>query len=222
LNLVKLTRFSAPISTIPLKALGQPVCPSQRPGRRFFAGIAMWLVATSAVPGNLPFRLDEGEYVLGRTKKAQIVIADAAISRRHARFVCTRNGLTIEDLNSSNGTFVNELPITGQQQLQVGDRVRLGMVTCLISRSPLLIHAVAEDESTYQVPLPPSDTTQIEGFTRAQQAIIPHLLEGRSETEIARILGKSRHTIHAHIRAMFERAEVHSREELIVRLVKNP
>ena len=101
----------------------------------------MWLVATSTVPGNLPFRLEEGEYVLGRSKKAQIVIADTTVSRRHGRLVCTRNGLTIEDLDSYNGAFLNEVPITERHLLQVGDRVRLGMVACLISRSPLLIHA---------------------------------------------------------------------------------
>jgi DNA-binding CsgD family transcriptional regulator len=180
----------------------------------------MWLVATSAVPSNLPIRLEERTYVIGRTKKAQIVIADATVSRRHARLVCTRSSLTIEDLSSSNGTFINEASIAERQQLELGDRLRLGMVTCLVSRSPLLINAAADDESTYQVPLRPSETTLLDEFTPAQQAIIPHLLKGRSETEIAACLGRSRNTIHTHMKAIFERVGVHSREELIVKLLR--
>ena len=182
----------------------------------------MWLVSSSAVAGNLPFRLKPGDYVVGRTKSAQIIIADPTVSRRHAKLACTRNSLTIEDFDSSNGTFVNDLPVS-KSDLQVGDHVRFGGVACLISASPLDLKTVAETESTHQIPHPrlPGETTQIRRFTLAQQEIIPLLMAGRSETEIASILGKSRHTIHTHIRAIFERMHVHSREELIVALMKH-
>jgi len=45
--------------------------------------------------------------VLGRDPKADIVLADARISRRHARFTWGGSGFLLEDLGSKNGTFVN-------------------------------------------------------------------------------------------------------------------
>lgn len=58
----------------------------------------MWLVASVPVAGNLPFRLDDGEFIIGRTKRAQIVISDATVSRQHARITCGRHGIALEDL----------------------------------------------------------------------------------------------------------------------------
>ena len=84
----------------------------------------MWLVGTSDVPGNLPFRLTPGQYIIGRTRRAQVVIVDATVSRRHARLVCAPGRLTLEDLNSSNGTRVNDLPISSPCEVRVGDHVQ--------------------------------------------------------------------------------------------------
>jgi DNA-binding CsgD family transcriptional regulator len=185
----------------------------------FDLGKTMWLVGINTVSGNLPFRLVNGSFVVGRTKKARIVIAEATVSRRHARLTRDGERITVEDLASSNGTYVNEAAVS-QSQLKMGDHIRFGSVACAISPSPLFLGTLTEEESTYQIPKT-GETTQINRFTAAQQAIIPHLMAGRSEPEIAAILGKSRHTIHSHIRAIFERVGAHSREELIVKLVKN-
>ena len=76
----------------------------------------MWLVSTGAVMGSLPFRLEPGQYVVGRTPGADIVIKDMTLSRRHARLVRTANSLTVEDLGSLNGTFVDG------ERATVGDR----------------------------------------------------------------------------------------------------
>ena len=48
--------------------------------------------------------------VLGRDPKADIVLADARISRRHARFTWGGSGFLLEDLGSKNGTLVNGQP----------------------------------------------------------------------------------------------------------------
>lgn len=181
----------------------------------------MWLVGVNTITGNLPFRLSGGEFVVGRTKRAQIVIAETTVSRRHARLTCQRDSLIVEDLDSSNGTFVNEVAVE-RSPLQIGDHVRFGSVACVISASPLLLRSARETDSTHQIPQgrTAGETVLIHTFTPAQQAIVPHLMEGRSETEIAAILGKSRHTVHTHVKAMYERMGVHSREELIVKLLR--
>lgn len=179
----------------------------------------MWLVGTSKVPGNLPFRLDSGEFVVGRSKRAQIVIADATVSRRHATIVSADDSLTVEDLGSANGTFVNDGRIE-RSALRVGDHVRFGAVICAVSASPFLFQRVSETESTYEIPLTAADTKQMEGLTAAQEEIVELILKGRSEPEIAKRLGKSRHTIHAHLKIIYRRFDVHSRAELIVEVLK--
>ncbi len=178
----------------------------------------MWLVGTSEVPGNLPVRLDLGEYIVGRTKRAQIVIADATVSRRHARLVNSRGVLTIEDLKSLNGTRVNECPVT-QCELRVGDQVQFGSVGCAVSTSPLSVRASSDDESTYRVRHERDKTTRIEGLTAAQWEVVDLVLAGRSEAEIASILDKSPHTIHTHLKSIFQRLGLHSRAELILRVL---
>jgi DNA-binding CsgD family transcriptional regulator len=179
----------------------------------------MWLVAVNIVSANLPLRLASGVFVVGRSKHADIVIADFTVSRRHARLRFSGSTLHLEDLDSSNGTFVNDVAIS-HCQLNLGDRLRFGSAKCEISLAPFA-DSRNEEENTSEIPVPKSssDTTITAIFTGSQQKIIPLLMDGKSETEIAALLNKSRHTIHAHIRAIFDRMSVHSREELIVKLM---
>src|SRR4029450_6763505 len=127
--------------------------------------------------------------------------------------------LMLEDLDSTNGTFVNDCPIS-QCELRIGDHVRFGFVPCALSSSPFSIHACDEEESTYQVRQASNQTTQVDFLTAAQQEIVDYVLKGRTEAEIASRLDKSPHTIHAHLKAIFQRLGVHSRAELIVKFLK--
>jgi pSer/pThr/pTyr-binding forkhead associated (FHA) protein len=179
----------------------------------------MWLVASASVAGNLPFRIDDGEFVIGRSKRAQVILVDPTVSRRHAKLIRNRHEVTLEDLGSSNATFVNGRRIE-RCNVQVGDQVRIGGVNCAISSSPLKFLAHGEDESTFQIRREHGDTAQIETFTPAQKEIIKKVMEGQGEAEIAASLGKNQHTIHAHLMAIFKRVGVHSRAELIVKLTK--
>ena len=64
--------------------------------------------------------------VLGRGDQAEIRLDDPFASGRHARL--TRQGpvVVLEDLGSTNGTYLNEELVTGPQPLHQGDRVRIG------------------------------------------------------------------------------------------------
>jgi pSer/pThr/pTyr-binding forkhead associated (FHA) protein len=68
------------------------------------------------------------ELVIGRTVSGDGRLGDdRELSRRHARVARDANGqLTIEDLGSANGTFVNGVPVHERQALNVGDHVRVG------------------------------------------------------------------------------------------------
>lgn len=68
-----------------------------------------------------------GELVVGRSGTVPLLAEDEEASRKHARFFVEQDGkLRVEDLNSANGTFVNEERIVGIRELNPADLVRLG------------------------------------------------------------------------------------------------
>lgn len=75
--------------------------------------------------------------VIGRSSEnADLVVNDARVSRAHCRLRLTDGGLTVEDLGSTNGTFLNDARLQPQQPHAVGsgDRVKLGSVELLVSQ----------------------------------------------------------------------------------------
>jgi DNA-binding CsgD family transcriptional regulator len=176
-----------------------------------------WLVTTSGATGNLPFCLEEGEYVVGRGKRCQIILADATVSRRHALVICHRNLATIEDLGSSNGTFLNDFPVS-RCEFGIGDQIRFGGVLCAVTSSALANRPAAEQESTVKALKDQTSTIPLDQSI-VQQKIIEQLLQGRGEREIAQLLCQSPESVHTHIQAIFQRLGVQSRAELIVKLL---
>jgi hypothetical protein len=66
-----------------------------------------------------------GGATLGRGD-VEIRLDDPFASARHARISCEGRVLVLEDLGSTNGTYLNEEPLGGPQPLHPGDRIRIG------------------------------------------------------------------------------------------------
>jgi len=94
------------------------------PGSSVGRGYRCWLVWNDR---RLP--LSEGEYILGRDPRCTLHVDASGVSRRHARLVVGAESATIEDLGSSNGTFVQGRAITSEQALADGDAIELGAAT---------------------------------------------------------------------------------------------
>ncbi|MFH1264163.1 MAG: SpoIIE family protein phosphatase [Planctomycetota bacterium] len=75
-------------------------------------------------PGQL-FPLDRDSIVMGRHPECDMVLEIGAVSRQHARILRIDEEFYVEDLNSRNGTFVNNQAVTGTQKLAEDDRVRV-------------------------------------------------------------------------------------------------
>ncbi len=68
----------------------------------------------------------DGDVVLGRGDRAEIRLRDPFASSMHARVYEQGNILVIEDLGSTNGTYLNEELLDGPRPLHPGDRLRIG------------------------------------------------------------------------------------------------
>lgn len=82
----------------------------------------------AAISGKLQgaiFAINEETLLIGRDTSANLCMADASVSRRHCKIEKKETGFVLTDLDSLNGTFVNDLPIR-TRLLDHGDRVRIG------------------------------------------------------------------------------------------------
>ncbi len=65
-----------------------------------------------------------GDMVAGRNEDCDLVLSQGHPSRRHARINVADDGVWLEDLGSTNGTYVNDRKVEGSVKLEAGDRVR--------------------------------------------------------------------------------------------------
>jgi len=81
------------------------------------------------------FRLPEGAIkTVGRTAQSDFIVDAALVSRVHCRLLATMMGeLHVEDLSSTNGTYVNDQRIE-KAVLSPGDRLRIGRVELAVTK----------------------------------------------------------------------------------------
>jgi pSer/pThr/pTyr-binding forkhead associated (FHA) protein len=79
-------------------------------------------------------KLNQGVTSVGRHDDCVIRIKSSQVSRRHCEIVEAAEKLTIRDLGSSNGTYVNGKRISGQQALKPGDEITVGAVSLRVAR----------------------------------------------------------------------------------------
>lgn len=84
------------------------------------------LVVISGRPLGKSFFLTSSSMVLGRDLTADISIGETSISRRHTEFLIDASGIYVQDLGSTNGTFLNDQKLEAKQKLSDGDLVRCG------------------------------------------------------------------------------------------------
>jgi hypothetical protein len=86
-----------------------------------------WLVAMNGEQKGEDYRVREGQNILGAGMDADIMVKDDGVSPRHASIRYKDESFFLIDLDSSNGTFLNqgEQPIA-REQLKDGDLIRIG------------------------------------------------------------------------------------------------
>ena len=86
--------------------------------------------------------------VIGRDNTADLVIDDSQASRRHARIEPTGHGAIVEDMRSTNGTFINDNELHGRAELGPDDELLIGVTVMqvrtsqAVQRQPSAVRAV--------------------------------------------------------------------------------
>ncbi len=97
--------------------------------------------------GGNELALSRGELLLGRSRSCQVIVEDMLVSRHHARLLVSKVALFVEDLGSTNGVIVNEVPISGPTPLHDGDRI-------IVGTQELVVRAVDDGIETLEPPSP--------------------------------------------------------------------
>jgi hypothetical protein len=89
--------------------------------------LAGWLVVMNGDQKGEDFRIREGQNSIGSGPESEIVIKDPAVSGKHAALRCRDKKFLLTDLDSSNGTYLNDAadPIS-MEELHENDTIRIG------------------------------------------------------------------------------------------------
>ncbi len=87
------------------------------------------------------YPLEAAEISIGRDTSNNISLNDAEVSRKHARLIMKGSGYVLEDLGSTNGTFVNGNRLSGSIPLKSGDSVSFGENIALIYEAVMDVNA---------------------------------------------------------------------------------
>ena len=90
------------------------------------------LIMRSGPTPGAAFTLEGDQLTIGRDATNDIVINDAEVSRRHARLTFQGGKYVLEDLGSTNGTFVNGQRLAGPRVLKAGEVVSFGEQIILV------------------------------------------------------------------------------------------
>jgi pSer/pThr/pTyr-binding forkhead associated (FHA) protein len=99
--------------------------PPARRGKRQRGEPRVFMISQGNQAG-LSAELAGGVIMIGRGADCQLILDDDYVSTRHARVVSTPNGIYVEDLGSTNGTYVNGQRITAPTTITLADTVRIG------------------------------------------------------------------------------------------------
>lgn len=142
------------------------------------------------------------EIIVGRSSDLDMVLVEDMVSRRHARIAITDQQITIEDLGSTNGTFVNGEKIT-RASLKEGDRVLIGTS---------ILKVVAVDPGAPPMRRPEMPTGSRAGQTRTMSGSIDEI----PLPDLLQLLGSSKKSGVLVVRSEDDVGKIYLRKGVVV------
>src|SRR5688572_26890531 len=84
------------------------------------------LVVSQGVHQGKVIPIPASEFLIGREEGCQLRPSSPAISKKHCAIINRGGKIFVKDFGSTNGTFVNDEPITGEVEVKKDDKVRVG------------------------------------------------------------------------------------------------
>jgi len=122
----QVTAPAAPVAPAPKAAVSRPQPGSSRDARR--------LVITSGAKEGLEIDLPEELLTIGRSNESGLVIRDDYTSTHHARLLLWADGWVIQDLDSTNGTFLDGTRVIVPTQVPLNTPVKIGTTSFELRR----------------------------------------------------------------------------------------
>lgn len=121
------------------------------------------------------------DMLVGRHQEADIRLQHAEVSRRHAAFLLRDQALWLQDLNSSNGTFVNTVRIVEETQLHSGDEIAFAQLKFKLHLNPS-VSTPAEPSSDAAVVSVQEDVVGAQVEVASVQQDVAHVAETAAES----------------------------------------
>lgn len=101
-------------------------------------------IITEGVQGG-PFELTEGTHILGSAEGSAILLQDSTISAQHGQFTVSEGQIVYQDLDSQNGSFISDQPITQPVALSPGHILQSGSIHLQLIENPDTVESVKRE-----------------------------------------------------------------------------
>src|SRR5207244_2793278 len=127
------------------------------------------------------------QFVIGRDEGCQLRPSSPAVSKRHCAILVKGSQVFVQDFGSTNGTFINDEPVSGETELKDGDKLVVGPLVFQVQLDPLAGSksggtkgdSKAEPKSTAKTPPPKAAPPKPEAKPEPE----PAKVEGPTEDE---------------------------------------
>lgn len=130
----RVTRRGAPVAAGPASATGTQQPNGPAPSTKDRRTDSMTLVVTAGSLQGTTLSLSQAPIVIGRAPECTLVVEDDYASSRHARFFLREGAWYVEDLGSTNGTFIGKTRLTAPTRIEIGVPVRIGRTVLELRR----------------------------------------------------------------------------------------
>jgi len=152
--------------------------------------------------------LDRPALTVGRSAACEVQLSSALVSRRHARITLTHLGVTVEDLGSRNGVYVNSVRVIGSARLKPGDRLAIGDELLLFAELTEPEREEPRADPGHSAPRPRDTFTDDQMAVATRSADVFQLLAGVVDKALALGRGEeAERVIAVHLQAALADAE---------------